>query len=315
MSISTPNPHMQIENGGSIVDEIIRMSDFSYENLPMFKVIGQRLAEAVSVELLEMTGGTCEVSLSRLDYVQVAHAMGELPSPSHYSIVLAPALKAELLLALDATLLMTTLELMLGGSAQGKLKEDKAKFTVIERDFGSQISDLIVSEFQRCFALAEKTGFQLDRVETDAEAVNIAQPTSLCIRMSYSVILSGRVGEFSLILPYEMFETVRHKLNKIHFAEASNGDNPWRGQLEGQIRQSSVELEAVLTEVRVPIGDIMAWKNGATLNLWITDDHKVQLIFNEATMFRAEMGKRSNGNIAMKISETLSLEKEAENGC
>lgn len=310
-STQTQNPEAQVEP--NIIDEIIRASDFSYENLPMLKIIGERLAATLATEMMDLTMGACDISLVQLDYVQAAQAMSALPEPSLFAIALAHELDGEILLATNSTLLLTAVELILGGNAKGPLNNDKMELTVIERSFGRQISDLIFSEFQNSFALADKVKFQLDRMETDADSASVAQPASLCVRLRFSCMLAGRSGEFTLVLPYDLMEPVRHKLNRIHFSDVADDYNPWRNQIEGQIKQSAVQLETVLAEISVPIGDMLAWSPGKTLNLWIDDSHETKVVCNDETMFAAEMGKSKNGNIAIKISHCLNETQETEN--
>ncbi len=305
----------QIEaQNGTLIDEIIRMSDFNFERLPMLDIIGERLADSLAVALPDLTGVICEASLSQLDYVPMAQAMDALPTPAMLAVCSSPHLDGEILLAMDSTVLMTAMELMLGGTPKGESPQVPERFTAIERGFGQRLATLIMHELQSDFSMVGKIELELDRVETDPDAAAVTQPANLCVRLHFAINMAGRTGALEVILPYDALEPVRAKLGKIHFGEPSDEGNPWREQLSDQIGRSTVELEAVLAEVPLSIRDIMKWKIGDVVNLWIEEEHDATVICSDTPMFHAAIGKRNNGNTAIRITETLDPEEEANHG-
>ena len=49
-------------------------------------------------------------------------------------------------------------------------------------------------------------------------------------------------------------------------------------------------------------------------NLWVEEDHEATVVCAETEMFKAVMGKRNNGNTAIRITEQIEAEEETENG-
>lgn len=299
---------------GNVIDEIIRMSDFSFERLPMLDIIGERLADSISMVIPEMTGVICEASLNSLDYLPMAQASEALTLPAMLGVVAAQNLDGEILVAMDATFALTAMELMLGGDPKGEIERQSDTFTAIEKGFGARLGDAIAQELRRCLGMVGDVDLELDRIETDPDSAAVTQPANLCVRMRIAVGLAGRTGTIDVVIPYDALEPIRPKLGKIHFGEPSEDGNPWKEQLAGQIERSTVELEAVLTDVAVPIQQIMKWKPGETINLWIEDDHEATVVCAETEMFKAVMGKRNNGNTAIRITEQIEAEEETENG-
>lgn len=299
---------------GNVIDEIIRMSDFSFERLPMLDIIGERLADSISLVIPDLTGVLCEASLNSLDYLPMAQASEALTMPSMLGVVAAQNLDGEILVAMDATFALTAMELMLGGDPKGEMERQSEAFTGIEKGFGARLGDTIAQELSRCFGMVGDIDLELDRIETDPDSAAVTQPANLCVRMRIAVGLAGRTGTIDVVVPYDALEPIRPKLGKIHFGEPSEDGNPWKDQLSGQIERSTVELEAVLTDVAVPIQQIMNWKPGETINLWIEEDHEATVVCAETDMFKAVMGKRNNGNTAIRITEQIEAEEETENG-
>lgn len=302
------------ENGKGVIDEIIRMSDFNFDRLPMLDIIGERLADSLTTVLPDVTGVIVEASLNSLDYLPMAQAVDGISNPSFLGVVEANHLNGELLLALDSTFALTTMELMLGGSPKGELKRQSGGFTMIERGFARRIGDILTTELRRCLSMVADIEMELDRIETDQDAAMVTQPTSLVCRMRFAVALAGRTGMFDAIIPYDALEPIRPKLGKIHFGEPNEDGSPWKEQLAGQIERSVVELEAVLTEIELPIQTLLNWKPGETVNLWIEEDHEARVICAETEMFKALMGKRNNGNTAIRITERIEAEEETDHG-
>jgi flagellar motor switch protein FliM len=302
------------EQKGNLIDEIIRLSDFSFERMPMLDIIGERLAENIAVAVPDLVRVNSEASLSALDYTPLAQVMESLPSPAIYAVCGGEPLEGEFLLVMDSTMLMAGLELMLGGEAKQLVPRETGDFTAIERGFGEKLAKLILEELERSFSVVTDSRFDLSAIETEIDALNVAQPASLCVRMKISVAMAGHTGEMDVILPYDALEPIRGVLGKIHFGERNDGGSVWRDQLSSQIERAHLELEAVFAEIEVPIQTIMDWSKGTTIDLFVEDGHEATITCANVPMFRAVLGKRNNGAAALQITEELEHEEEAENG-
>ncbi|GHG85363.1 flagellar motor switch protein FliM [Pseudodonghicola xiamenensis] len=309
------SPEELSSRNSELLDEIIRMSDFSFERLPMLDIIGERLADSLALALPNMTGTLCEAELTQLDYLPMSQINDALSDPVLLAVCSSHQLYGPILLVLDSPLVLTALELMLGGTPRGATPHNTEGFTAIERGFGKRLAGLIAQELQRNMALVGDIELDLDRIETDPDAASVTQPANLCVRMQIALAQAGHSGALEVILPYDALEPLRPKLGRIHFGGPGEDASPWREQLASQIERATVELEAVLTDIRLPIQDIMGWAPGDTVNLWIEEDHEATVLCAETAMFRAALGKRNNGNTAIRITETLTPEEETSHGC
>lgn len=300
------------KQNSQLIDEIIRLSDFSFERLPMLDIIGQRLAEGVSIALPNLTRLTCEASLTQLDYVPYGQVQGSIPDPAMYAICAGEPLDGEFLIALDSTLILVALELMLGGDAKTLPAREGAGFTAIEKGFGKRLADLVLEEFRHSLSVATASELDVVALETDAESAAITQPTSLCVYLKFSVALAGHIGRLELVLPYDALQPIRQPLGRIHFGERSDGEGVWRDQMSAQIERAFVGLEVVLAERTVTIGDILGWRNGDVLDLMVSEDHEAAVLAAEKPLFRVAMGKRNNGKTAVRITEILTGKEELE---
>ncbi|MCP9481079.1 FliM/FliN family flagellar motor switch protein [Shimia sp. CNT1-13L.2] len=307
-------PQEMEEQNGNLIDEIIRLSDFSFERLPMLDILGERLAENISIAVPDLTRVICETSLVQLDYVTVAQAVEALPAPAILATCTGEPFDGDILIAMDSTLLMTSLELMLGGEVKELPKRDSADFTTIERGFSRRLARLILDEFQRSLSVVVDSDMECVDIESDPDAVNFAQPASLCVRMKISALMMGHAGALEVLVPYDALEPIRPKLGKIHFGERSNGNDKWHDQLSIQIERAQLGMEAVFAEVTLPIDKILNWKRGETFDLFVEEDQEATIVCAGVPMFRAALGKKNNGNVAIQITEELETKGEFENG-
>ncbi len=126
---------------GNIVDEIIRMSNFNFERLPMLDVIAERMVEHLSTIFPDLTRVMSDVSLSSLDYIPMGEIIEKLPRHVVFAVAGGEPFEGEILLVLDQNLLMTSVELMLGGKPRQVVRseENTREFTAIELEIRAPV--------------------------------------------------------------------------------------------------------------------------------------------------------------------------------
>lgn len=300
-------------DGAGLIDEIIRLSDFTFDRLPMLDIIGERLVENLQVSLPDLTRAASEASLLSLDYVPMGQIIETLPSPVLLAISTGVPFEGEILLVIDRTLLLAATELMLGGSAKTLKEDDTADFTPIELGFGERIARAILAELQRALSVVGTAELLLDRVETDHDAAGIVKNASLCARMKLSVTMAGHVGNLQVVIPYDAVEPIRPALGKIYFGDRGEDQRSWQDLISGQIERAHMNLEVVLAEESIPIQRIMSWQPGDTIDFGIEEGELATVIGADEPMFKVSLGKRNNGFIAVQIAEKISTKKETGN--
>ena len=298
--------------GANLIDEIIRLSDFTFDRLPMLDIIGERLVENLSVSLPDLTRAICEASLMSLDYVPMGQIIDTLPSPVLLAISTGVPFEGEILLVIDRTLLLTATELMLGGSAKQIKEDETGEFTAIELGFGERVAAAILAELQRALSVVGSAELLLDRVETDPDSAAIVKNASLCARMKFSVAMAGHVGILDVVIPYDALEPIRPALSKIYFGNRGEDQRTWHDLISGQIERAHMDLEVVLAEEAIPIQKIMSWQPGDTIDFGIEEGEQATVVGADEPMFKVSLGKRNNGFVAVQITEKISNKEEQE---
>lgn len=295
---------------GSVIDEIIRLSDYSFERMPMLDILGERFAENFSIALPDLTHVVCEAFMVQLDYLPMAQIMESLPNPAIFAVCGGSPIEGEFLISIDSTLLLASIELILGGDAKEIPAREAKGFTTIERGFGSRLAKLALEEFQQSLSVIAEADLTLIRSETSLDAATVTQPASLCVRMKFSVALAGHAGSLEVVIPYDALEPLRPVLSKVHYGERNDGAGVWQEQLKLQIEHATIELEATLCEFSTPIQQIMDWKPGSVVELNVSGEHEATLTYGDVEMFKGSLGKKNNGKVAVQITEKLDLRED-----
>lgn len=289
----------------SLIDEIIRLSDFTFDRLPMLDIIGERLVANLSAVLPEITFSVCEASFQQLDYLPMGQVLEGLPSPAVLAVATGHPFEGEILVVIDRPLVVTTMELMLGGKADQIAVEDADEFTSIELRFGQRLAETVLSELQRSLSVVGTADLELDRVEIDPDGASVANTNSLCARMRFSIAMAGQTCALEVVIPYDALEPIRPHLGKIYFGDRGDGSNGWKELLTDQIELAQMDLEVVLNEIVVPIQTIMDWSVGDIVDLCIEEGADATVMGADKPMFKAALGKRTNGYVAIQITEKI----------
>ncbi len=299
----------------TIEDEIIRVASESYERLPTLEVIFDRFALSLATALKKYTSAMTEVDLVSVDYMPCGAALESLASPSLLAITGATPWDGQLALAVDPELLFTTLEIMLGGRSAPVKQWTPRSFTAIEKRLGQRLCEAVLKDLSEAFAPFDKVEFAVANLESIPANAVLAPALSACVRIVMNVRFEGRGGALSFVIPNATIEKTRPLLARSFLGGQIGGDSSWRNQLTKSIRGTDVAVIAVLHELKANLRDVLDWAPGQVLDLGIDMTHEVTVSCSGKKMFRAAMGRRKNGSVALRVTEELSkMEEGRKNG-
>ena len=114
------------------------------------------------------------------------------------------------------------------------------------------------------------------------------------------VQIDDRGGPLDVLIPYATLEPVRDLLLQMFMGEKFGRDSIWESHLARQILVTDVELEALLEEQTIPLGEAMCLAVGSTLPLNVRPDALVTLRCGHVPLLRGRMG-RAGDHIAIRI--------------
>ncbi len=88
-------------------------------------------------------------------------------------------------------------------------------------------------------------------------------------------------------------------------------DSIWENHLTHELYKTDIQLQAILGELTVPLGEMLSWEVGAKVVFPTTTDMELELRCGHFPMFRGPVGQKK-GNIAVRIERYIPPVREDE---
>jgi hypothetical protein len=150
------------------------------------------------------------------------------------------------------------------------------------------------------FEPLSRVEFRYERLETNPRFAAIARPSNAAVRFRIRIDIDDRGGLLEILMPYATLEPVRDLLLQMFMGEKFGRDSIWETHLARQLLVTAVELEALLDEQTLPLGEIMRLTVGSTLSLNTSPDDQITLCCGQVPLLRGRVGRQGD-HIAIRI--------------
>jgi len=295
---------MQQPGYRSVVERIIKESVAHYDRLPMLDIVLDRLVMMVTASLKRLTTANSDIRIGSINSMRYNEALGNIPLPGLLAVVNADPWAGQLILAIDAPLLYSSIEMMLGGRKSSAAKAEGRSFTSIERRLASKLMETILKDLEEAFAPLCAVKFSIERLEGNTQFATVAQGNSPTVHATFNVMLDERQGQFEFVIPYSTIDPIRNILQKVFLGEKLGGDPAWEAHLREEIQAASVVLRANLHSFEAELGEVLKWRAGDTLELHVPEEQRVTVTCGKIPLFSARLGQM-NGHKAIKVEADL----------
>ena len=287
------------------IQAILSSALVSYERLPMLEIVFDRLIRMLSTSLRNFTSDNVEVSLDNITAIRFGDYLNSIPLPAMLGVFKAEEWDNYGLIMVDSTLTYSIVDVLLGGRrGTAAMRIEGRPYTTIERNLVERLIGVVLNDLTSTFDPLSPVTFRFERLETNPRFAAIARAANAAVLARLRVDMEDRGGRIELLIPYATLEPVRELLLQMFMGEKFGRDSIWETHLSSELWQTDVEIDAVLDEVTMSLGEILNWKPGSRLQLDCTPDSMVQLRCGEVQLFSGQMGRRS-GKIAVKIADRL----------
>jgi flagellar motor switch protein FliM len=299
---------LDVAQGGgrrSGLQALVDNNTISYERLPMLEVVFDRLVRIMTTSLRNFTSENVELTLESITSLRFGDYLDSVPLPAMIAVFRAVEWDNYGLLTVGSPLIYSIVDVLLGGRRGGTpTRLDGRPFTSIERTLVERLIRLVLSEMATAFAPLSSVEFRYERLETNPRFAAIARPTNAAVRFRLRIEMDERGGPLEILIPYATLEPVRDLLLQMFMGEKFGRDSIWESHLARQMLVTAVELEALLEEQTVPLGEAMALKVGTTLQLTATPDTPVTLRCGHVPLLRGRIG-RVGESVAIRIEDKV----------
>lgn len=291
---------------------LINSAMVNYERLPMLDIVFDRLVRLMSTSLRNLTSDNVEVSLDQVSTVRFGDYMNSIPLPAMLSVFKAEEWDDNGLLVTDSALIYSIVDVLLGGrKGTPAIRVEGRPYTTIESKLVEKMVQVALSDLSSAFDPLSPVSFNLDRVETNPRFATITQSGNACVLARLRVDMGDRGGRVEILIPYATLEPIRELLLQMFMGEKFGRDSIWETHLTHELYKTDVQIQAVLGELTVPLGEMLNWKVGSRVMFNTTTDDDLEMRCGDFPMFRGPVGQRQ-GNIALRIENYLEPEEDED---
>ena len=292
------------------IKAIINSALVSYERLPMLEVVFDRLVRMMTTSLRNFTSDNVEVSLDNITSIRFGDYLNSIPLPAMLAVFRAVEWDNYGLLTVESGLIYSIVDVLLGGCrGTAAMRIEGRPYTTIERELVERMITVVLADMSAAFEPLSPVTFSFDRLETNPRFATIARPANAAILIKLRVDMEDRGGRIEMMLPYATLEPVRELLLQMFMGEKFGRDSIWEGHLATELWSTNVDLEAVLEQKPMLLGEIMALEVGDTVLFNATPQDLVTLRCGGIELLQGSMGRISN-SIAIRVEGPIVKEDD-----
>ncbi len=288
---------------------LVNSAMVNYERLPMLDIVFDRLVRLMSTSLRNLTGDNVEVSLDQVSTVRFGDYINSIPLPAMLSVFKAEEWDNNGLMVTDSALIYSIVDVLLGGrKGESSIRIEGRPYTTIESKLVEKMVHIALTDLSSAFDPLSPVSFNLDRVETNPRFATITQSGNACVITRLRVDMGERGGRVEILIPYATLEPIRELLLQMFMGEKFGRDSIWENHLTEELHKTDVQLQAVLGEMSVPLGEMLNWKVGdqIMLNSFVNED--VELRCGDFPMFKGPVGQKQE-HIAVRVEDYIASEE------
>ena len=286
------------------IKALINSALVSYERLPMLEVVFDRLVRMMSTSLRNFTSDNVEVTLDNITSVRFGDYLNSIPLPAMISVVKAEEWDNYGILTVDSALIYSIVDVLLGGrKGTAALRIEGRPYTTIERSLVERMVLVVLADLSAAFDPLSPVNFRFDRLETNPRFATVARPANAAILARFRIDMEDRGGRLELVLPYATLEPVRELLLQMFVGEKFGRDSIWEIHLANEMWNTDVDIEAVLDEQIMSLGDVMNLKVGSRLMFNVNADPKIEFRCGNVPLLSGRMGRKGD-KIAILVEDS-----------
>lgn len=289
---------------------ILDRSMMAYEKLPMLEVVFDRLVRMLSSSLRNFTSDNVDVSIDSMVSMRFDEYLNAIPQPVLLVVCRAVEWENFGIVSIDSSQIYSTVDILLGGRRTAKpMRIEGRPYTTIEQDIVRKMGDIILNDMSASFDPLSPVTFQFDRMESNPRFAQIARPNSAVLVVRLRVDMEERGGMVEIMLPHATLEPIRDLLLQMFMGEKFGQDSVWERHLGREVGQTTIEMEAVLEERPISLGEIVNLKVGTTILLDVSPNDPVQVKCGGVPLTTAQVG-RMGDKIAIAVNEDIKQFRE-----
>ena len=298
---------VETEDDLELQDGVAREFDFASHDrivrgrMPTLEMINERFARSFRISLFNMLRRSAEISVSGVQMLKFSEYIHSMFVPTSLNIVKIHPLRGSALCVFDPKLVFILVDNYYGGVGRHAKIEGRDFSATEQRVINIVLTDAF-KDLENAWKPVMHVNFEFNSMEVNPQFANIVSPTEVVVVSTFHVELDGGGGDFQVTIPYSMVEPIRDLLDAGIASDIADKDERWVVSLREEINLATVELSCNLTEIELPLVDVLNLKEGDILPISMPD--LVTLRAEDIPVLRGKVGE-SRGSKAIKIIEPV----------
>jgi flagellar motor switch protein FliM len=305
---------VETEDDLELQDGVAREFDFASHDrivrgrMPTLEMINERFARSFRISLFNMLRRSAEISVSGVQMVKFSEYIHSMFVPTSLNIVKIHPLRGSALCVLDPKLVFIMVDNYYGGVGR-HAKIEGRDFSATEQRVVNIILEDAFKDLENAWKPVMHVNFEFMNMEVNPQFANIVSPTEVVVVSTFHIELDGGGGDFQVTIPYSMVEPIRDLLDAGIASDIADKDERWVISLREEIKVAEVELSCTLTDVKLPLIDVLNLREGDILPISMPE--VVTLRAEDIPVLRGKLGE-SKGSKAIKITEVVEHKVDKE---
>ncbi|MGB1540409.1 MAG: flagellar motor switch protein FliM, partial [Rickettsiales bacterium] len=278
----------------------------AYEKLPMLEVVFDRLVRMMATSLRNFMSDNVEVSIESMTSLRFGDYLDSIPLPALLVVFRAVEWENYGLVTVDSSQIYSTVDLLLGGRRTKRpIRIEGRPYTTIEQDIVKSMVDVVLADLSAAFDPICPAPFKFDRLETNPRFTTIARNANAALLVRLRIEMEDRGGNLDILFPHATLEPIRELLLQMFTGENFGQDIVWNAHFGKEVRNTNVNVDAVMHETKMPLGEIMRLQVGTTVILNCKPEDEIKLKCGSVELTTGKLGKTED-KVAIRLSNPVS---------
>lgn len=244
-----------------------------------------------------------ELEVINVSQLTWGNAHAQVPSRSVSCLVDVPDVPTRMLLSAEMNLVMSAIELLLGGTAGDGSAQRERRLTDIDWALARHFLDRLIAQLSIVWHDITDVELGVAGLDMHLETAQTAPVSEPTLALTMEARMDRDSATLALLLPYSAIAPVAHRFSSRDDVGATD-DAHQASAVREAVGRVEMTVRAEVAAVDLPIEQVLALAPGDVLRLDARADDGVTLYADAVPMHRAMPG-RSGGRRAVQVTERL----------
>jgi flagellar motor switch protein FliM len=251
-----------------------------------------------------------EFEVLKIDELMWANAMGEVPQPSIFAILVVDPLGTRMVLSAELPMVVWMMERMLGGGDLHQSHVPQRDLTEIELTLTRRLFAGIVEQLSPTWEELVGVQLSLQALESHLGNIHAALPSEPTLGITIEARTGASSWTISLAVPYPSIAGVVDKLSGDVYSEGpeTTVDPAAAEAVRSALATVEVEMRAEVAATQLTIGEVLALRKGDVIRFGQPASAGIAFCADAVPIHRGKAG-RLGSQRAIEILERLEVER------